>query len=106
MWNSTPLQYTEYHAEDTGFYNWHTDVNWLGQDDADRKLSVTIQLSDPDEYEGGDFEFQFIPGPEQEAAKKKGTILIFPSHQIHRVTNVTKGVRKSLVAWFEGPRWV
>ena len=70
----------------------------------DRKLSVTVQLSDPSEYEGGGFEFLECPNPD-ESSRKKGTVLVFPSYLKHRVLPVTKGTRKSLVAWFEGPRW-
>jgi PKHD-type hydroxylase len=69
-----------------------------------RKLSLTVQLSDPSEYEGGDFhiwyggdEGQFITMP-----KEKGTVLIFPSFLMHRVTPVTKGTRKALVFWTGG----
>lgn len=63
-----------------------------------------MQLSDSSEYEGGSFEFMEVEQP-QEEAKTKGTALIFPSYLQHRVTPVTEGVRKSLVAWFSGPRW-
>lgn len=98
------IQYTEYHASDNGHYDWHADVFWNNTETMyDRKLSLTIQLSNPDEYEGGDFQFQHVDTPED--IKKKGTVLVFPSYLFHRVTPVTKGIRKSLVAWFEGPYW-
>ena len=70
-----------------------------------RKLSFSLQLSDPDDYEGGNVEFiddsdkNFI-GPRQ-----RGTIILFDSRTKHRVNKVTKGVRRSIVGWVLGPRW-
>ena len=101
--NFADLQYTEYHASEGGHYGWHEDVFWGEEDPHDRKLSVTVQLSDKSDYDGGDFEFQDVETPED--SKKKGTVLVFPSYHKHRVAPVTIGVRKSLVAWFQGPRW-
>ena len=100
------VQYTKYKAKDKGFYDWHFDTFWANTSEYDRKLSVTIQLSDSDEYEGGDFKIdpQYIP-PDNKELRKKGTILVFPSVIRHMVTPVTKGERKSLVAWIEGPKW-
>ena len=98
------VQYTEYHASEKGHYGLHHDINWESDKAFDRKLSVTVQLSSPDEYEGGDFSFSEVENPSTQS-RAKGTILIFPSYLLHKVTPVTKGVRKSLVAWFEGPRW-
>lgn len=96
-----PLQFGEYSKED--FYEWHHDVNWLNNSGYDRKLSFVLQLSDPTTYEGGDFEFKEIEQPYN--FKQQGTVLIFPSYLIHRVTPITKGVRNSLVGWMEGPCW-
>ena len=84
-------------------YDWHTDVFWGETKPFDRKLSITVQLSDPSDYEGGDFEFSEVETPAN--SKQKGTVLIFPSYLSHRVLPITSGVRRSLVAWFEGPRW-
>lgn len=104
MRSAVEIQYTEYHATNRGKYDWHHDVNWNSNAEYDRKLSLTVQLSDPSEYEGGAFEFMEVQQP-QEEAKTKGTVLMFPSYLQHRVTPVTEGVRKSLVVWFSGPRW-
>ena len=100
-------QFTTYKGEDKGFYDWHEDVFWDSNIDMiHRKISMTLQLSDSDDYEGGDFEFQSpIEMPKKEALRKKGTILLFPSFVRHRVKPVTKGVRKSLVGWYEGPKF-
>ncbi len=102
--NQADIQYTVYDGKEKGHYGWHVDVNWTSPNPFDRKLSVTVQLSDPDDYEGGNFEVEG-ENPPNEEAKKKGSILVFPSYVSHRVTPVTSGVRKSLVAWFEGPKW-
>ena len=69
----------------------------------DRKLSVVIQLSDPTTYQGGDFQFQDVETPVN--FRTQGSILVFPSYLPHRVTEITDGVRYSLVDWLEGPRW-
>ena len=103
--NYADIQYTLNHAEQNGHYDWHIDTNWLSQTSFDRKLSVTVQLSDSTEYEGGDFSFAEVENPNKEKLKQKGTVLVFPSYLSHRVSPVTKGTRCSLVAWFEGPRW-
>jgi len=98
------MQFTEYHASEGGKYDWHHDVDWNNNSGIDRKLSLTVQLSDPSDYDGGDFEFSEV---EQlpTSAKQQGTVMVFPSYLAHRVTPVTRGVRRSLVAWFSGPTW-
>lgn len=102
---SADFQYTEYHGSQEGKYDWHHDIDWNRNDGLDRKLSITVQLSDPSEYEGGDFSFSEVQNPDAGQAKAKGTVLVFPSYLSHAVSPVTSGVRKSLVAWFEGPKW-
>lgn len=102
------IQYTEYLAANKGFYHKHID-SFAGRGEMyDRKLSMTIQLSDSNEYEGGDFEFDddIVPNNfDKNIIREKGRVLIFPSFLPHKVTPVTKGVRKSLVTWMEGPAW-
>ena len=97
------LQYTEYHGNNEGHYDWHIDVNYINDVLYDRKLSMTIQLSHSDEYEGGDFELRNSDLPE--GLRDRGSILVFPAYLYHRVTPVTSGLRRSLVTWCEGPRW-
>ena len=101
--NQCELQFVEYDGGLAHHYHWHHDVDWNGQTCRDRKLSVTIQLTDPSDYEGGEFEFEAI----QTTAdfKSKGTVLVFPSYLRHRIHPVTSGTRYALVAWFSGPRW-
>jgi PKHD-type hydroxylase len=106
LWNfdllSAPeqIQYTEYYAEEGGHYIWHQDI---GPDILSlRKVSITVQLSAPDEYEGGDLEiWQGGEGP-LVMPRGKGTVVIFPSYMMHRVTTVTKGTRRSFVLWAGG----
>ena len=73
-----------------------------------RKISITVQLSDPADYVGGDFKFtkdlEFADGA-QEIVRKKGTIIAFPSFLYHQITPITEGVRYSLVGWYEGSNW-
>jgi len=104
VYKKADIQYTEYHASEGGHYNWHHDIDWVRNDGLDRKLSVTVQLSEPHEYEGGNFEFSEVESPNSQS-RAKGTVLVFPSYLSHRVMPVTRGIRKSLVAWFEGPTW-
>ncbi|MGZ6539026.1 MAG: 2OG-Fe(II) oxygenase, partial [Bacteroidia bacterium] len=94
----TELQLASY--EGNGFFEWHMDFG--PGDISNRKLSITVQLSDPDEYEGGELQFM-INQNIVTAPKEKGTAIIFPSFALHRVTPVTKGVRKSIVGWIGGP---
>ena len=102
------IQYTEYLAANKGFYHKHID-SLIGRGEMyDRKLSMTIQLSDSNEYEGGNFEFDdsiIKEPPNKDILRQKGRVLIFPSFLPHEVSPVTKGIRKSLVTWIEGPAW-
>jgi PKHD-type hydroxylase len=91
------IQYTEYY-EGGGHYTWHMDCGIGIQNQ--RKVSVTVQLSGEDEYEGGDLEFNV--GKNMVAPRGKGNVVIFPSFYLHRVTPVTKGTRKSFVLWVGG----
>ena len=65
-----------------------------------RKLSMTVILSNPTDYDGGEFIFESTG---DEVFKNQGTIIVFPSFIRHRVNPVTKVIRYSLVNWFEGP---
>jgi PKHD-type hydroxylase len=91
------LQFTEYNAP-SGHYGKHVDNIFGGPV---RKLSITVQLTDPMEYEGGDVELHLANDPAI-MEKKQGSIIIFPSSVLHAVTPVTKGTRHSLVGWITG----
>jgi PKHD-type hydroxylase len=101
------VQLAEYSSEYKGEYKDHHDVFWINKDPIyHRKLSCIIQLTDPNEYEGGEFELidtnQF---PNADDIKQQGTIIYFPSLFLHRAKPVTKGIRHSIAAWFDGPKW-
>jgi PKHD-type hydroxylase len=109
---SEACQFTKYKLNQ--FYDWHAD-SWenpyANKDNPDtfgkiRKLSVTCSLSAPEDYEGGELEFDFRnTDPDKPAIRKcaeikpRGSIVVFPSHVWHRVKPVTKGTRYSLVIW-------
>jgi len=101
------IQHTLYEAKDNGHYDFHIDTFFEAPVKFHRKLSMTIQLSDSEDYEGGNFKFypEMVEPPDSEKLRAKGTILIFPSFLPHAVTPVTKGERKSLVVWADGPEW-
>lgn len=104
MWNFDiwgyldSLQYTRYYAGDKGHYDWHVD---MGPNMSNRKLSCVLQLSDPKDYEGGDLELN-LGNWTSTVTKGRGIIAFFPSFLLHRVTEVTKGTRISLVTWLCG----
>ena len=95
-----PLQVARYALG--GRFDWHTDSGL--RETAGRKLSLTVQLSESGDYEGGDLEFINIHG--RQPARALGTAIIFPSFLAHRVTEVTRGERSSVVAWAYGPSFV
>lgn len=97
------MQYTVYEAGDAGHYDWHLD---MGVENliAPRKFSLVLQLSDPSEYEGGELQTR-IGGNYSTVLKQKGLIAGFPSWTLHRVTPVTKGIRKTIVVWISGPQF-
>ena len=95
------LQYTVYDAKDgVAQYDWHTDT---GPDMNHRKISLTIQLSNPDEYKGGEFELERAGMLIKPEYVKRGSAIMFPSIFKHRVLPITDGIRKSLVVWIAGP---
>jgi PKHD-type hydroxylase len=82
------------------FYDWHNDLKIDKNNDDQRKLSLSLVLSDPSDYEGGDLE---LSGATEQPKIGQGSIIVFPSLIDHRVTPVTKGTRYSMVAWMHGP---
>lgn len=100
------FQYTEYKAEDKGHYSWHMDCHFDHKTAVkDRKLSMVVQLSPPEDYEGGVFCIDNFAQPNFDIARwaPQGSVIVFPSYIKHCVTPVTKGIRKSLVTWYLGP---
>jgi PKHD-type hydroxylase len=100
------MQFTSYSVGD--YYDWHMDLIPGGKNQPfTRKLSLSVVLSDPLEYEGGELEVNRYADDSCEIAlkPKQGTVVFFPSFIQHRVTKVTKGSRYSLVIWVEGDRF-
>ena len=97
------FQYTRYKKKE--HYDWHYDMD-MSSSDFMRKISATVMLTEPKEYEGGEFEVVSngrVDAPEL-IKPNRGDIIFFASWMPHRVRPVTSGVRKSLVCWVMGKR--
>lgn len=94
------IQLGVYDAEKGGHYGWHIDAGPRG---TPRKLSFSMLLSDPSEFEGGEFQVMIENEVPISLPQLKGRAWVFPSVCLHQVTPVTKGTRKSLVVWAGGP---
>ena len=118
------MQYTRY--GEGMFYDWHNDsglathykpvsvgnrTEGRQQDFVNenlelvRKLSFALQLSSPDDYEGGNVVLLDEAGEKYIVPRQRGTMVLFDSRTQHRVNKVKSGVRKSIVGWVVGPRW-
>ena len=71
-----------------------------------RKMSMSIVLSNPNEYEGGGLRFFNAAGGSVRVSQNKGDIYIFPAWQEHQVDPLLSGKRNALVLWFMGDVWV
>jgi PKHD-type hydroxylase len=100
------LQFTKYEDSSNGFYKIHCDqhVN-TSLPNSHRKLSFSVQLTDPNLYSGGDLAIYEQGSTPIFAPKSIGTISFFPSYMLHEVTPVTQGIRYSLVSWIHGPKF-
>lgn len=96
------VQVTRYDKND--HYTWHCDYGTSNDEKYTRKLSATLVVSDPNEYEGGQLQFIDYHGNTVTVPNTKGTMIVFDSRIPHRVTPVTKGTRISLVSWMLGPK--
>ena len=108
------IQFGEY--KDGGFYGWHQDASGIDPNNETRKLSLTLALSDPDTFEGGELQFYNGGRPMEDSdeitveqvtndIKSQGTVIVFDSRDFHRVTPVVKGTRHSIVCWCCGPNF-
>lgn len=97
-----PMQLGLYTEQQQGHYDWHIDASPSDRA-VPRKLSLAMLLSDPSEFEGGEFQVKTCTDTTQTLECKKGRAWFFPSYTLHRVAPVTKGVRRSLVLWVGGP---
>ena len=103
LWNfdivgaNIPIQYTEYDVKYNGHYDWHVDIG--NTNNSKRKISISIQLSSDDSYQGCDLSFFNKPN----ASRDIGSMTIFPSYLLHKVEPISQGIRKCLVLWLCGP---
>jgi PKHD-type hydroxylase len=96
------IQYTEYDESYTGHYIWHTDIGKYKNSNC-RKLSVSVQLSDPSSYDGCELQIGDNESNLGMADKTLGSATVFPSFKRHQVTQVNRGKRCCLVVWIFGP---
>lgn len=105
LWGTDVIQFASYDSKIQGKYDFHMDVTLGSRRDEQshaRKLSATLLLNDS--FTGGNFEFNIERETTSVPAElNAGSLIIFPSYLLHRVTTVTSGCRKSLVAWILGP---
>lgn len=100
------LQFTEYNEKNKGMYTRHDDSGDKKHIDNSvdiRKLSFSVQLSNDNDYEGGELILYNNDKDFKKMPKKKGSIIFFSSNIEHEVKPVTKGTRYSLVGWVNGP---
>jgi len=98
---SESAQVARYDAAREGHFDWHSDIG-DGPLARQRKLTMVVQLSRPEDYHGGIL--QVMPSAHvHEASHGRGDAIIFPSFLLHRVTPVTRGQRQSLTIWAHGP---
>lgn len=102
------LQYTTYEYKNGSkvqdHYGWHMDCDVIGPEKTDRKVSFSLQLSDPEDYDGCELDFMDWSNARKEDMLRKGTAILFPSFLYHRVTPITRGKRTALVGWIRGPK--
>jgi len=99
------IQYTVYEGKGSN-YGWHEDsASSQFYENEVRKLSISLLLSDPEDYEGG--ELQLLGARKMTSYRApRGTAVVFPSLTTHRVRPLKSGIRRSLVGWFGGPGWI
>jgi len=98
------FQYAIYDGSEGGHFDWHKDYGraYGAESQEPRKLTLSLQLSQ--DYDG--CELQARSGNAIDIAPKtRGTLVAFPAYVLHRVTPITRGVRKSLVVWAAGPEF-
>lgn len=94
------LQGVRYSSDGGQHYDWHVD--WGTGNATYRKVTVVAHLSGTDEFTGGHLQVATSSRP-VDAYQEAGTVTIFPTFMLHRVTPVTSGCRSAAVAWVLGP---
>lgn len=100
------MQYAVYREEEAGYFDWHSDYGRYRGDPGQepRKITLSLQMSDGASYEGCDLEVR-AAHPVDVAARERGALMAFRAHALHRVTPITRGLRKALVVWAAGPEF-
>ena len=93
-----PYELKQYGIGD--FFGKHTDNYNSLSEDIDRKITMSVQLSNDEDYVGGDLLIL-----NQQSSRKKGSIIAFPSLFTHQVNPIVTGERWSLISWAWGPEW-
>ncbi len=83
-----------------GFHAWHSDIG--NPKSVNRKIAISVQLSDGADYDGGALQFFNHPQPAA-APRERGCAVAYPAFVPHQVTPVTRGTRYALTAWCLGP---
>ena len=102
----TAMQYAVYRQDEAGYFDWHNDYGRYRDDPGQepRKITMSLQLSDGASYDGCDLEVR-AAHPVDVAPRERGTLVAFRANALHRVTPITRGLRKSLVIWAAGPEF-
>jgi PKHD-type hydroxylase len=102
----TTMQYAVYRHEEAGYFDWHNDYGrYRGAPNQEpRKITMSLQMSDGASYDGCDLEVR-AAHPIDVAARERGTLMAFRANALHRVTPITRGLRKALVVWAAGPEF-
>lgn len=93
------LQIMEYRKN--SLFQWHIDINGV-EHFTSRKLSVVVFLTERNDFKGGQLLFEFNENEKEAIEMRQGSMLVFPSFQVHKVTPVIEGIRHTLVAWAHG----
>jgi len=97
-----PIKFLEYNEKNNSHFKIHNDIGIEQGWQTFRKLTIIVQLTDENTYEGCDLMIQ--NGDKLVTTNKnQGSIIIFPSFMMHQVTSIKKGIRNSLVLWAYGP---
>jgi len=90
--------------QDNGYFDFHIDgalrQNYINNEQVRTDISITIFLSDPNSYEGGELIIYEAFG-EQSIKLNAGDAIVYPSTSLHRVMPVTKGIRLASFLWLQ-----
>ena len=91
--------FNKYVEEEQGEFKWHTDSAFQGRGNLRTDWSMTIMLTDPESYEGGELLLEYDDGHYDEIKLEQGSMILYDSGQIHSVKPVTVGTRYAAIAW-------